>query len=158
MPGKSQVQVDGLSKPILSLADRFLMKKFSNNEEEKSGPICTEFAADLRFSDLADGARQRSPKLKVHSKSSQLSPRQVAGVDGHPSHEDLSHIDRVLSRRHSIQSLYANNLQIERSRRNLMGGLQGMNAEIRFRTCMMDSLITEQMQLVWKCVQKDLSM
>ena len=99
---EGQVRVDGLSKSMVSLADKMLLRKYGTSEEEKSEPLFTEFATVSRFSGLSEIARQSSPKLNVHSKSSELSPHQTAGVDGHPSHEDLPIIDRVLVRRSSI--------------------------------------------------------
>ena len=65
------------------------------------GLFPTGFASILQFSDLSETTRQSSPKLEVHLKSSELSPHQMAGVDGHPGHEEMTLLERALLRRYS---------------------------------------------------------
>ena len=97
---------------MLSLAGKILLKKYGAIEGDKSKPIHTGFASISQFSDLSETTRQSSAKLEVHTKSYELSPHQMAGADGHPSHEDEGLIDRVLARRYSIlgSTVFANQL------------------------------------------------
>ena len=143
----NQVQVDGL--PLRSLADKILLRKNGESEEDESGPICTGFVTVSRFSGLSESTRQSSSKLEVHLKSSEPSPHQWLGWMGTPAMRICLFLIGYWCG--VILFPIPKYCQINRTRGRVVDGLQVMLA----RASPTDSLRRVQMPLVWKCGRTD---